>query len=366
MEDVVTPNYKARISNGEIINNPMTLSEVQVVEALPTMFNRKLLSESGGKIYGDEWSGYWPMSATDLGEFLVPSQDDAFQPYVDNLINRAVAAAHANASSNEMQALMVLAEGKKSIESMKTILYRLFKIFRALKTLDYKYLRKQISRKELEDRYMELRYAIRPLMIDAQNTVKALEVSKNLKSMRATARGFAKGVFENDDVITIDGYLHTSEVKRWHRVETDVRAGILTDVELTNLSVWGADQFLETMWEITPFSFIFGWFFNIADIIAGFSPSVGVKQLASWVVVEHTSILRNELVSTANVCPDCNYADERSWSGHRDQLEHWKIRTVDPELSLIPSLKVNLDAFKLLDLIIIGKKMLSSYNNRRR
>jgi intergrase/recombinase len=60
----------------------------------------------------------------------------------------------------EILALATAAEGRKTVESMVSIFLRLTRIIKALKKLDAKVLRNEVSPKELANRYMELRYAI--------------------------------------------------------------------------------------------------------------------------------------------------------------------------------------------------------------
>jgi hypothetical protein len=136
----------------------------------------------------------------------------------------------------------------------------------------------------------------------------------------------------------------------------EARAGVLTDVELSHVSIWGTDAIASSLWELTPFSFILDWFFNVGQKIAAFSPNAGVRKLASWVTVRTLATLTNSADGFSNVVV-CDYADSMSWSGVKTRTESWTTRTPNPTMRLLPSVKIRLDNLKLLDLGIILNKM---------
>jgi hypothetical protein len=359
MNDVVVDNFRKRISQGEIINNPMKIVETIVYPPDVCSFSRRIIDKSvhTPPTYTGHWQeGTLAPSLASFGDLLDFEQDVASMR--NSLISQAVAKAHANASSSELSLLMVAAESRKSIESLTQIFLRVVKIVKAARRLDMKYLKRQISLRELEDRYMELRYAIRPLVYDTKGVMKAFEKSQAYKTTRCTARGFAKDTIRHNDQTEVN--VNNSAVYTVGRsffCEIDVRAGILTDVETSKISIWGLDQFLETGWEVTPFSFIVDWFFNIGTLIAAYAPSAGVTQLASWVTYKQTVIQCNTILSSRNYA-SYNYADMLSVSGDYSINTKTTERTVDPSLGLLPTFNLRLDALKLIDLTIILKRYL--------
>lgn len=362
MTDVVTPNFKARIKKGEVINNPASLEETTVIRPRITPFNRYHVYivgyRNGGPLYsGNTYKGNRAMNESHLGDYL--GHSEGVGEAIDNAIARAVTSAHANASSTEFQSLVFAAEARKSVHDMSSILYRVFKIAKAVKRLDRKYLKSQISKRELQNRYMELRYAIRPLVYDARDIVTALDKTKRYNKTRFTARGFERVHDENSDTITLSPWnTWEHKVNRTTHLDVNIRAGILCDVDVSPMNLWGVDQPLETIWEITPFSFIIDWFVNVGDTLAAWTPDSGVTQLASWVTVETNVTQTNKSGSCTNInLPNRDYIlNSFSWGGSKTAVSRRISRTINPPLGAFPRVSLHLDALKLVDLGIILKR----------
>lgn len=357
MDDVVTTDFKGRSARGEIFNNPMRRSVRQEHYPQPTPFYRGLLGskmQSGVKVLtGDVWRGTYPMSVSELGNYLVPGEHPGFVAMVADLKNRAVTSAHASVGTSEMNLWATAGEARETVESITSILVRAFKIFRALRKADTRYLKREITWERLADRYMEARYAIRPLFYDAVGVQKAWETQVNIKR-RQTFRGYASDVFEISDTIPYAGWNSYGTIERIGRCETKVRAGVLTDVEVSNMSVWGLGSVIDGAWELVPFSFIVDWFLNVGKTIAAWTPEMGVTKLSSWVVIETTALSRNRLVSIANYpSSSCNEDNSYYWSGEKSQVEVWKTRIPDPSRASWPSMNIRLDTLKLIDLALI-------------
>lgn len=360
MKDVVTHNYKARSAAGEIINSPMDRLQTFVTPPVPSRYHRCSVVEvldKGVKCWrGQMWDGMWPMLETDLGSYLQPDMFAEIADEESRLKDEAVSKAHAHASSAEISALMVVGEGRKTIESIAAILMRAVRIIKAVKSLDIKFLRKEISFKELTDRYMEARYALRPLMYDVEGAVKAWQTAIPHLVERHTARGFTAKEFDFSDVIVLN-FPDSSrrEIRRDLHCSVGCRAGVLCDVELSKLSVWGVDTVFETALELIPFSFIVGWFFNIADTLASFTPKAGVRKLASWNTVTTVSSSTNTLVNITNTWPTQTIDNTFVWGGKKNLTFLRKQRFVNPSRAYLPHFNVNLDVLKLIDLAKIFK-----------
>jgi hypothetical protein len=203
---------------------------------------------------------------------------------------------------------------------------------------------------------MEARYAIRPLVYDLHGVAAALQKERGYE--RRTFRGYAEdrkygeATTEVDSGPIIDEWLHTKELV------VSARAGVLCDVSISDISVFGIDQIAETVWELVPWSFVADWFINTGDWIAAHTPNAGVTQRASWVTV------RRVLTSTQSV------------TGHRWDLEEgitggdltrplsrfsreelFLDRRINPSISTWPSSKLRLDGYKLADLGIMLRRL---------
>lgn len=352
-DDVVTPNFHSRIARGEIINNDFDSWRRTVVEAVPTPFVyydvKEGIENNQPYSWGVKHYGNVPFLDWQLGDFLCDDVDPpTHRAEIDSLIDQAVTEAHANASSAELQSLTTAAEARKTVDSIGLILQRAYRILRAVKKADLKYLKRQISKKELSDRYMELRYAVRPLVYDAIGIINALEKSKQYESTRATARGFKRGTYTDAVVTTIDG----RDINRTQNIDVNVRAGVLTDVKTSMPSVWGLDQIAETALELVPFSFVAGWFADIGNKVAALSPSLGVRQLASWVSVEEITFCLNSYAGTRvfDTSSRSDWTFYETWSGSKSYLIEHKYRIKNPSFSVLPNIRVNLDTLKIIDL----------------
>lgn len=353
MDDWVDEQFKVRQGKGEIFNNPMTSHSEQLIECPPTKVSLRAeafksdgtldfhSSCNGERSWADKRADFLPLPAI---------ADD----FISNVTSRAVTNAYANRSAVEMAVSMTVAEGRKTIQGVYEILHRVINIARAARRLDLRAIADELSPKELRDRYMELRYGIRPLMIDVSNVMKAYNAE--LGKLRKTMRGKIEDRVVYSDTVDSAMWGITFLNERTTAYNVEARAGVLCDVDASKLNVWGIDQIAETVWEVIPFSFILGWFCNIASIISSWTPKYGINELASWVTTTETTVQSVKISDISIVSPLPSPYDKvvYDWPG----TTAWKTTVVkrrvpDPERGIWPVLDVNLDTFKILDLGII-------------
>lgn len=389
MQDEVTPNWSRRRNQGHIIQNPM--NKVTVVEHNPLVdFEvwyayaywdcdpRRWITAADTQYGGNIQSLHWlvPYGADLVMDDALPAKPVfETQSYEDLAVNRA----WSNVSLNEADMLVTIAEGQKSIYSLVAIFTRFVKILRNLKRLQGKKLLLELSGKELADRYMELRYALRPLVYDYNNIVKALSKQVQDVNSRLTFRGFEDDIIESTEATDpLYTWQDTTDTNgRWVKGGTkstlssasiDVRAGVLAELEtVSRLPVWGLTMPVEAALELLPFSFIVGWFFNTAETIAAWTPNFGLKALSSWSVCTTTVVQTAELTdSWAFVEPPASTV--RKPLGHAFGLEDGcrisrttvtKTRVPNPQRATMPIANLRMDVLKLADLLIIAKKILS-------
>lgn len=362
MEDVVTLEFERKKNEGKIINSPM--------EKTSTLWHHE---------YGALNSGYagltgipdsWKETSFDIeATYYLPWTLVPTAAAIDeeNLIDIAVAQAHANRSQAEFQALVTAAEARKTVDSVGSILGRIFRILKQIKRLEYRKLKKEIKLDELQDRYLEARYAIRPLIYDFEQAATAWN---SQLPQRQTSRGFASDTSVKEDS---GSYIaHSSRTEYYEAsqsIVTKVRAGVLDELHLDtldeHLSVWGMDSFAESAWELVPFSFIVDWFFNVGDTIAAWTPKRGLTKLASWYTLERVTTER-----LAHVSSSANIYDSY-WTGKDTPITTfisgtpvatcvttYKERVPDPSIPAIPTFDLNVDTLKIIDLLAIARKSL--------
>lgn len=136
---------------------------------------------------------------------------------------------------------------------------------------------------DIADRYMEVRYAIRPLVYEIKSLAQALSAPKFELNSRRTFRGYASSADSLEDTPVTSWADPTYDAKSLtaHRVSTrevSVRAGVLVHVKSSHwLDRWGFDDIIETAWELTRLSFAIDWFIGIGQKTGCLDPRVWVK-----------------------------------------------------------------------------------------
>lgn len=357
--DESTPEFKRIQARGGIVNNPFSTHTVTFDGPDPVNFHhRTSRMVDGVELYWD-WSGtYLPFAFGSAPDLLVPTTEivgNAKQRCID----AAVAQAHSRVNVSEMLALVTLAESRKTVDSVKSILTRVVRIARNVRRANIAGLAREISPREVANRYMEARYALRPLYYEATGVIKS--ANKVGSSFRKTFRGKSGETANYTDSPAESVFFHETlvGVKRTLSVEYSARAGVLAQATVERLNAYGGDRIASSLWELVPLSFVLGWFCNVADIIGAWEPKANIDQLASFVTVRTKIVAKNEVVSMRSTGPSWWSKDNLSsagpvvWSREELVLE----RFVEPPLPLVPQTSLNLTSWRLLDLGIILRQL---------
>lgn len=367
-QDMINENYRRRIQDGAIINSPYYHAKTTLTYPVPLAYQYEIRDKTG---YGTSCGLHTPsqvhrmidryegIARPNLGSY-VEIDASARAAKRQEILNLAVTQAHANIDESEMLAWATVYESGKTMESIKAILWRAYKILRNVRRLHIRELAEELSPKEVANRYMEARYAIRPLLYDMRGAVNALNKSRG--HTRRTYRGFAEGRIDLSGTQTTvaSGLTYLNGV--WTRKSEYVvsaKAGVLCDVDVTEISVLGIDHLVESAWELVPFSFIADWFSNIGDWIAAHTPNAGVRQRASWVTVKEIYTKTRQSVSySLSGLPSSKETYSISVPTYKVTSEELVLtREVDPAVSTFPQVQMNLDVFKITDLGIIMKNL---------
>jgi len=378
-EDVVTPNFHKRKASGEVIFNPYSRTRsvvykkpgsVSTVNVPPRTYvnqhgNTALTyaSWNEGKHYID-----WLMTTHALP--AVVNIDE--QALIDIAVNQA----WANIDPSDASALVSIAELNKTINYVKSTMFKVMKIFKAIKRLDTRVLKKEVSFDEIADTYMGLRYGLRPLIIDCEQAVKAFNATR-LVGKRATARGKAEdsddvsvikntGTFDGVPLASMGSNTSSQSTTRDLSITVKVRAGVLYElahVQLPQLKTWGFHDIFGLAWELTPFSFIAGWFMNISDTLAAWQPKAGVNVLGAWYTIERSTVDNRTLKHHWHtphyfIGKDSNltYETYDTYGSSVSIFTEEKSRHIG-DFRSTPSLDINLDIFKLADMALILRSL---------
>lgn len=361
MEDVVTLNFKAKRAAGEVILSPKThLSYYSEEEAT--------LIHGHGTEPGKVWENDTYVLMTHNGwNYALPRTLDAAKLWLSENASPdvAVAKAFAKVDISEVQALASLGEMPETLRWLASVFERVLNLVRFF-TRAKKRIRKlkpTEAADALANLWLEFRYALRPFIFEAHAVLAAMKALIE-KGSRKTARGWDREYDASSG--SMQGYKDTAtnlQLSYMTSISTNYRGGVLFDIESDIngiMALWGLDQPLESAWELVPFSFILDWFFNIGDVIAGWSANPHLRVLGSWVTIE-TVLVRKAEVETVSLTGVFYNVDHQYTPGKIQETAVISQRIILPDRPLLPSIRLNLDWAKLLDLATIGRGLYQAF-----
>jgi len=359
MVDQVTPNFKKRSAAGEVFMSPMQQSKISKQDGTCSWrinLEQDLHDEVTRRYSFYGTTGVKTICQFDPSKFPPPASFD-----LETLKGQAVAQAHSNISLSKMQLLATMGEGKKTVSSVVSILHRVYRIIRAVKNLDLKYLKGQISFEQLADRYMEARYALRPLFYDVANLSNALQATPPAKS-RQTFRGKVSDsdLTSLETVVPIfdDGFHIDLATIQSRSTEVVVTAGVLTDVVfMGSTHTFGLTEVAESAWELVPFSFVVDWFTNLGKLISAWAPNPGFSVVGSWVKTEISTVYDCYPTEIVNIGTPWSPSSSGTFSGSYMEIHKTITREPSPSIPWLPSFDVNLDMLKLLDIVMLLRNL---------
>jgi hypothetical protein len=371
--DYLTDNFYSRMNRGEIMNNPFESRKRLYTEGRAHIDRNCFRQEgtppnvytSGITQNGTMASSFYlgtPMPSPWPGKYYAPSSN----LNTSNLIDQAVQQAWANIDSSEIAGLVTLAEMPKTVASLVGLYKRVFKVFNAVKKKRLKYLLRRITYDDFLDAYMEARYALRPMAYDVRDLARALTARASNQSIRQTYRGYAED-YEEDTLENQILYHNLSSYKvrgnKFYSRKFSVRAGVLTAIEgVSTLQIYGLNQPIEALWEMTHLSFALDWFIDVGQAIAALTPEYGTNPLTSWYTFKDQRVFRNYVthVDTSESDEQWNLRNDFTLDGMFIQHNYEQTKRVpNPNRPILPIFKVKLNPFKIIDLGIIIKNLLN-------
>jgi len=369
MHDVESPDWrKIWTRHGLATVNPMESVDTTFYRGVGAYHYRRI-NRSSSTPY--TYSGHQGLGTNGVGDSHLTASwnyPSAESLTVDeSIIAEAITEAWSKVSLSDTMALATAAELSKSLDFLLSAFGRVWKIYRALRKFDLKALKGEISPKELSQRYMEARYALRPMAYDINNTVSALADKAKLRyqTFRAFKADMASATFPNFLLRSVAGDYKIEGTAQAAR-SLEVRSGVLTFLKrFGSFERWGVGDILQTGWELVPFSFIVDWFCQVGKLISAWSPKVGLDTLASWYVVEDTTTLSVTAETGTSLATGYNYQNYYNRYGTYSKVIRSKYRVPNPDRPVLPSFNVKLNKLKLLDLGIIVAGLYNSWFNRK-
>lgn len=139
--------------------------------------------------------------------------------------------------------------------------------------------RKRSVTKDLADSWLEYTFGWRPLLADIDDATKALNKRNSWMSEPVSISGSADSAKENAHLVS-DQSLDYSYVKHERftvdtfecRFHGKTKAYVVNPLRF-NARLWGFDprDFVPTLWELMPYSFLIDYFTNIGDVLQAWS-----------------------------------------------------------------------------------------------
>jgi len=308
MEDVVTPGFKRRSNRGELIFSPMS-KQSQTFSHAYSGYKMSVPTPAGtpvGTVYIDDFDSLlnWKLGPHLMG----PTAYDYLAPkYLISEFSKssAVTLASTDALANwkeaSVQGFVFLAELNKTVNTLKSPLQALAKELAFGKKKGYSL---SGALRGASGQYLTWFYGIRSMMFDIEGIKEAIEAKY---SHRETARGKSevKNKVTNTYVLHDGASLDMSHYQEILEEVYTVRAGLMGLTEgissSRNFGVRLAD-IPAALWELTPWSFVLDWAFNIGDFIQSLSVDASSGVQSQWLTINHSlSITRTVSdVSTGN------------------------------------------------------------------
>lgn len=370
MVDTVTPNYRKRSRDGEILNNPLWKVSYQRDEKP---------SNVHGTGPGAGSCTYWEVNCKPAAGFVYDkyaSPQAAVNALCDQYSSDSEIAqvkAWSNIDVSEMQAWASAGEFPETVRMIIDLLKQAIKLTIAAKRGDVKTIAKEFKKlKKFDthaDTWLMWRYGIRPLVGEITALLKILD-AQPIKGKRQTYRG--KLVNETIDATKMKHVNWSAGGAGWDfKISTKeystFRAGVMVQIENSinsGLAMLGIDNPLEAIWELIPFSFIIDWFFNVGDIIAAAVGNPSLSPVCSYVTEEITQSAIVETIGWSHNgdTTTCHKFASNAGTlivtpGYVNTFITAKRRVPLAKRYALPTLRMNLSLAKLTDLALIARKL---------
>jgi len=362
--DVVIPQFRRKVANGQVFFNP--LNSVHVEEQVTSQGSLEYYSYVDGL---SRWYYHYKMldapfmAGISYGTYSFPARLVLSASTLDSCLTNAISQTSVN-SANALETFAELGESVASLRSVFTKAYRLCKNFRSFALQGYQsidYALKAAFQPHSESRaiavrdaWLELRYGIRPLVYDILNWISAFEDIMTTTRFRGTASAYTEG-----PVATSSSYYGGSNsttgflLKQVTSSHIECHTGCLAQLDLASVNMLssrlGANRILQTAWELIPYSFVVDWFFNVGNTIDSWVPQPGVTTLGTW---RTTCEYRSYRVATIGYYPAANITNVVSTPTYTHSVTERRIvRVGNPAAPVLPSLSIRLSISKLADLL---------------
>lgn len=329
MNDVVTPDFRAKRARGSILMNHMYRRLTSVQATGSTLSGKhKTLPNTGFRWNGCVAANFFQETVTEQGYTLPAMIELLTSDNLNSLVTEVCTSVWNQRGRSQGNLWETLAEFNKSLELFLNPLQRYNKrMYKILKAAS----RRRGMRESVQttaELWATYRWGIRPIIQDIATVFEGLFKSPGVQ--RLTTRDKGSLVDTSQSVNIVDNFIHYGVVTDV-RDEIIVRAMSIDDVELTFANHLGfTTKGLVTLpWELVTASFVADWFGNLGDFIGAIAPAPGWHQLGSCYTVTRTR--RNQWTVTG-VGSGASYdVDENNISTYvRETSDKYRIPMLAP------------------------------------
>jgi len=324
ISDVLTDNYKKRINNGEIINNPV------LNDTFHLKHNRrraKQLQPSTTTVQLEHKTGFYPndyflTGSTTPGDPLIrPLNEDELLGIIaqhqgvefdspTDIKQLAINKAFGRVNSGSYEYLVELGEGRETVAYISTVFRRMFSMFKAVKRgklkgvlpKTYKRAKRRAKARSIRfgtsyereldlavihftaQAWMELRFAIRPLVYSVEDAISLYNEGLKKESGRTTEAVVQKGICQDlvETESTVDGILTKTSFSTFATRKAVGGVFVNIDATLASMRQLGFTDLGGTLWELTFLSWAADYFGNLDGLFYHLSPKIGVEVNGAW------------------------------------------------------------------------------------
>lgn len=310
IRDVVSPNFKSRSAQGEIIINAMrTEKKTYRLTTQVAVFTNP---PYGWKMYGD-----FPVSEA----YFLPWCEDPTDPEELCDLQSEANKCYGSVSSSTASLIVTLGELKETKKMLLGAVNNLYKVSQLL--TNYELLQKQMKRIEsgfpapkrrkgqsiesynkflakwngksgvadkLASAWLEVRYGWIPFISDIKALQKAFRLQNETKPPRQTFRTTWSKFFYRPPFtwpITDGGHVWT--YSRTSQSLVKVRTGVIGVPRFNPVDdAFGLTKIPNALYDLTWMSFVCEWFFGVSDWLAAWTPDTYWRPEGSWHTIKQT------------------------------------------------------------------------------
>lgn len=323
-----TPNYNKLVKEGAFIPYNQWHKETHEGTAVNGNFS---WSRPDGWVYSGTYAPVhdWRINSNDLDLITVNPNYDAF---VNEALDRIY--------SKGYDALTFVAELGKLITMFRRLIPRLASL--VSETITNPKLRPE----EVRNLWLEVRYGWRPLIYDMRDFTQTLEEFDAERRFYTERSGDTfQGEFETvhwDNIVQQYGTWDSRSSISWELSARGSAALLVTPPKFQTNPV-------TTAWELVPYSFVIDWFFDIGSFLG----SLSALAISSDVTVAHGSYLKISKVTNMSMVATNGASGSLTFS---EPMVHTMEKTlrVPSQPSYLPQFNVNLNTYKILDLVALA------------